>query len=444
MFLKYKNTVFFFFLFLISSIVFLSRQIQINYIKKFPDNNYIFTDPILSNPDAYYFLAQIKNQLINESSLFEKLFSNDLLTFIYIFLFNILDSISLPELIVISSPYFVLLTFISIYLFFSSIVNRKLAIIISFSSILSEIFFFRSSVLFFFIDVLIIFFYFIALFNLSLFFNKNLSQKQFYLVSISFLINFILFSFHYLENIFPILFILSLTYIFILIDQKKINKFIILLFFFIVTYLFYGDIFLVDDFLSKNETYSSIKLNDNSSLISQAESVSELKILNLFQLENVLFTINTYGLLSLLSFIGIIIYIKNNLLKIILFFPFLVFFYGTLTSGVRFLIYVAPFIYFGLFYLIHYVLKKLLAKYQIKIEHLSYFFYLLAICFIWKISFASCIGNFSIACKQKYSPKPYFNKNIVKGILKFNNINEKYNIITSPDYGYLIDYYTAI
>ena len=87
MILKYKNTVFFFFLFLISSIVFLSRQIQINYIKKFPDNYYIFTDPILSNPDAYYFLAQIKNQLVNESSLFEKLFSNDLLTFIYIILF---------------------------------------------------------------------------------------------------------------------------------------------------------------------------------------------------------------------------------------------------------------------------------------------------------------------------------------------------------------------
>jgi len=442
MYNKFKNIQFIFFFFIIASLVFLSRQIQINYIKKFSDKFYIFTDPILSNPDGYHFLTQIKNQLINESSLTEKLFSNDLLTFIYVFLSSLFSNISLPELIMVSSPFFVLLTFVSIYFFFNSIVDKKLALLISFTSILSEVFYFRSSALFFDTDVLIIFFYFIILFNVSLFFKKNLTSNQFYLFSIFFFLNYILFSYHYLESIFPILYIILLVYIFLLIDQKKISKFLVLLLYFLITYFFYGDIFLIDEFLRKNEVYSSIRSNDQFNLITQAESVSELKILNLFELEKVLFRFNSYGLLSILSFIGIKIYIKNNLSKIILFFPFLVFLYGTLTSGIRFLIYVAPFIYFGLFYIINHVSKKLLEKYKIKTELFSYFFYSVIIFFIWNFSFASCSEGFSINCKQKYSPNPYFDKNIIKGILKFNNIDEEYNIITSPDYGYLIDYYT--
>ena len=442
MYNKFENIQFIFFFFIIASLVFLSRQIQINYIKKFSDKFYIFTDPILSNPDGYHFLTQIKNQLINESSLTEKLFSNDLLTFIYVFLSSLFSNISLPELIMVSSPFFVLLTFVSIYFFFNSIVDKKLALLISFTSILSEVFYFRSSALFFDTDVLIIFFYFIILFNVSLFFKKNLTSNQFYLFSIFFFLNYILFSYHYLESIFPILYIILLVYIFLLIDQKKISKFLVLLLYFLITYFFYGDIFLIDEFLRKNEVYSSIRSNDQFNLITQAESVSELKILNLFELEKVLFRFNSYGLLSILSFIGIKIYIKNNLSKIILFFPFLVFLYGTLTSGIRFLIYVAPFIYFGLFYIINHVSKKLLEKYKIKTELFSYFFYSVIIFFIWNFSFASCSEGFSINCKQKYSPNPYFDKNIIKGILKFNNIDEEYNIITSPDYGYLIDYYT--
>ena len=131
----------------------------------------------------------------------------------------------------VSSPFFVLLTFVSIYFFFNSIVDKKLALLISFTSILSEVFYFRSSVLFFDTDVLIIFFYFIILFNLSLFFKKNLTSNQFYLFSIFFLLNYILFSYHYLESIFPIIYIILLVYIFLLIDQKKISKFLVLLFF---------------------------------------------------------------------------------------------------------------------------------------------------------------------------------------------------------------------
>ena len=305
MYNKFKNIQFIFFFFIIASLVFLSRQIQINYIKKFSDKFYIFTDPILSNPDGYHFLTQIKNQLINESSLTEKLFSNDLLTFIYVFLSSLFSNISLPELIMVSSPFFVLLTFVSIYFFFNSIVDKKLALLISFTSILSEVFYFRSSALFFDTDVLIIFFYFIILFNVSLFFKKNLTSNQFYLFSIFFFLNYILFSYHYLESIFPILYIILLVYIFLLIDQKKISKFLVLLLYFLITYFFYGDIFLIDEFLRKNEVYSSIRSNDQFNLITQAESVSELKILNLFELEKVLFRFNSYGLLSILSFIGI-------------------------------------------------------------------------------------------------------------------------------------------
>ena len=70
---KYENKIFIFVFFFTSLLVFLSRQIQINYINKFPKKFYIFKDPIL-NPDGYFFLNNIKNQLINNIGFFEKLF----------------------------------------------------------------------------------------------------------------------------------------------------------------------------------------------------------------------------------------------------------------------------------------------------------------------------------------------------------------------------------
>ena len=165
---KYKNKIFIFIFFFTSSLVFLSRQIQINYINKFPQKFFLFNDPIL-NPDGYYYLTNIKNQLINNIGFFETLFSKDLLTLIYVFLFNILDNRTVPEIVMLSSPYFVLLSFFGIFFFFKSISDKNLALLVSFSFIVSVIFLDRSSVLFFDTDTLNIFFTFFILFILSSF-----------------------------------------------------------------------------------------------------------------------------------------------------------------------------------------------------------------------------------------------------------------------------------
>ena len=120
---KYENIIFIFVIFFTSSLVFLSRQIQINYINKFPKKFFIFNDPIF-NPDGYYFLTNIKNQLINNIGFFEKFFSKDLLTLIYLFLFDLLGDRTLPEIVMLTSPYFVLVTFFGIFFFFKSIIGK--------------------------------------------------------------------------------------------------------------------------------------------------------------------------------------------------------------------------------------------------------------------------------------------------------------------------------
>ena len=442
---KSTRDIFYSILFLIVTLlVFLSRQIQVNHIKKYNEKFYLFNDPILGNPDSYFFLKKIKDNLLSQSNFLEKIFDYDLLTSIYTFLFYFNNQLTLPELIVLSSPFMVVLAFISIFIFFFSLSDKNLALFTSLSYSISTIFFLRSFVLFFDTDVLNIFFYFVILFNFNLYFQKDLSRNKFYLISLIFIFNYSLFSFHYPQNIFPIIYLISLIYIFFIIDQKKIDKIIIVFLFFLSTYLFYDDFLLLDDFLLKYLRYSSFHIVEDSGIVSLAESVSELKVLNIFEVEKILFRFNSFGFFSILSMTGIFFFLKNNKIKIILFLPFFVFLYGTFTNGIRYLIYCAPFIYFGFFYLLKYFFNYLIKRTIFYNLYFEFIFKILLIIFIWKISLASCEKSFSINCKQKFPIKSYFDRQIVKGILKLNNNLQPYNVITSPDYGYLIDYYTNV
>ena len=116
---KSTRDIFYSILFLIVTLlVFLSRQIQVNHIKKYNEKFYLFNDPILGNPDSYFFLKKIKDNLLSQSNFLEKIFDYDLLTSIYTFLFYFNNQLTLPELIVLSSPFMVVLAFISIFIFF--------------------------------------------------------------------------------------------------------------------------------------------------------------------------------------------------------------------------------------------------------------------------------------------------------------------------------------
>ena len=101
---KSTRDIFYIFLFLIVAfLVFLSRQIQVNYIKKYNETFYLFNDPILGNPDSYFFLKKIKDNLLSQSNFLEKMFDYDLLTSIYSFLNYFNNQIFLT--IVLSSPH---------------------------------------------------------------------------------------------------------------------------------------------------------------------------------------------------------------------------------------------------------------------------------------------------------------------------------------------------
>ena len=133
-------------------------------------------------------------------------------------------------------------------------------------------------------------------------------------------------------------------------------------------------------------------------------------------------------------------FIKNNLKKFIFLIPFFIFGYLSLTKGMRFLIYTAPYIYFGVFYLLNFIANKfkVISSYKISKKVIYIFLFIL----IWENSFASCKSYFKGQCNQTSNIKPYFNKNIVKGIIRINNFSESFNIISAWDYGYLIDFYS--
>ena len=66
---------------------------------------------------------------------------------------------------------------------------------------------------------------------------------------------------------------------------------------------------------------------------------------------------------------------------------------------------------------------------------------LILIFFVWNFYFVSC-SKYFVNCTLKNKIEPYFNVKLIKGLIKFNQIDNDYNIISSLDYGYLIDYYT--
>ena len=133
---------------------------------------------------------------------------------------NVFHKINLIELALISTPYTVILVFFSIYLFFSFLSNKYLAILTSLIFSLSNIFLTRSSALYFDTDIFNVFFLFIILFILNFFFKKNLNRKQFYTISITLVLVNVLFIFHYPKAIFSKIFLIILGIIF-LIERKK-------------------------------------------------------------------------------------------------------------------------------------------------------------------------------------------------------------------------------
>ena len=439
MFKKYENNFFIFIFFFTSILVFFSRYLQIIFVRKNKEQFYLFEDPIFINPDAYYYLGTIKNKILDNTSFFEKLLSDNFLSSLFLILHGVFNNSNILEIIMLSQPYLVVITFLSIFLFFSSLTNRFIALLISFVFILSDLFIARSSVLFFDTDIFNIFYFFSILYIISLYFREDLSRKNFYLYSLIILILFSLFCFHYPKSFFSILFFFILLFSFFLIKQRKVDIFVVLFIYILISLSFYGN-GLIENTASINKVYSSGQVIDSNKSISISSSVSELKLLSILEIEKLLFYKSFSGLFLLLSLGGIVLYFKNNLKKFIFFIPFFLFSYLSLTKGMRFLIYTSPYIYFGVFYLLNLISYKFKTIFGYKISKKVIYVFLFVL--IWQNSFASCKNYFKGQCSQTSNIKPYFNKNIVKGIIRIKNFSDSFNIISAWDYGYLIDFYS--
>ena len=321
MFKKYENNFFIFIFFFTSILVFFSRYLQIIFVRKNKEQFYLFEDPIFINPDAYYYLGTIKNKILDNTSFFEKLLSDNFLSSLFLILHGVFNNSNILEIIMLSQPYLVVITFLSIFLFFSSLTNRFIALLISFVFILSDLFIARSSVLFFDTDIFNIFYFFSILYIISLYFREDLSRKNFYLYSLIILILFSLFCFHYPKSFFSILFFFILLFSFFLIKQRKVDIFVVLFIYILISLSFYGN-GLIENTASINKVYSSGQVIDSNKSISISSSVSELKLLSILEIEKLLFYKSFSGLFLLLSLGGIVLYFKNNLKKFIFLFPF--------------------------------------------------------------------------------------------------------------------------
>lgn len=255
MFKKYENNFFIFIFFFTSILVFFSRYLQIIFVRKNKEQFYLFEDPIFINPDAYYYLGTIKNKILDNTSFFEKLLSDNFLSSLFLILHGVFNNSNILEIIMLSQPYLVVITFLSIFLFFSSLSNKFIALLSSFIYTLSDLFIARSSVLFFDTDTFNIFYFFSILYVISLYFKEDLSRKNFYLLSLIVLILFFLFSFHYSKSVFSILFFFILSFSFFFIKQRKVDLFVVLFLFILISLFFYGN-GLIESTLTINEVYS--------------------------------------------------------------------------------------------------------------------------------------------------------------------------------------------
>lgn len=437
---KFENLYFLFIFLLSSALVFLSRQFQINYIKKNESIFYVFNEPVFINPDAYSYFSIIKKKLLEPSLTIYSYFNDEFLVSLYLVLTNVFHKINLIELALISTPYTVILVFFSIYLFFSFLSNKYLAILTSLIFSLSNIFLTRSSALYFDTDIFNVFFLFIILFILNFFFKKNLNRKQFYTISITLVLVNVLFIFHYPKAIFSKIFLIILGIIFLIERRNVKDNFIVFIFFLLsIVYFYSGNI--ISSSLSKYNTYSTSQIVDLDSLISVSDTVMELKTYSITDIEKFLFLKEFNGLLILISLIGILVYLYFNKKKIILFLPFIFFSYLTITSGIRFLLFAAPFLYFGLIFFFFFIFERINKKISKKISIFYKVVPLILIFFVWNFYFVSC-SKYFVNCTLKNKIEPYFNVKLIKGLIKFNQIDNDYNIISSLDYGYLIDYYT--
>ena len=442
---KYKSNTYFFIFFLFTLLlVFLSRSIQTNFIKENSSLFFIFNEPIFTNPDAYFFLNNIKEQILSETSFFEKIFSNDLLTGIFVFIYYQVENTSLPEIVFILSPYFVILCFFSTFFFFNSLSkNNYLALLTSFAFILSNIIVTRSSALYFDTDILNLFLFFLIIYFISKLFKKNLARRELFFFSFLIIFFNFLFIHHYPKPIFSLIFLFMIIVIFGVISNKKLDKLVIVILFLAsILFAFNGLDKFFNDLLNKLVVYTNAqnKLpSENSSVI---ETVGELKRYSLYEIEKFLFSKNMGGFGLFLSIFGIGIFCNSNKKKIILFTPLVIFSYLTYKFGIKFIIYIIPYLYFGFFHSIYFFLTFINKRLKNKLSKFDPLILFLGIFFTWNLSIASCQNLISFDCKTKFPIDPYFNKEIVKGIIKFNNLDHDYNIITSLDYGHLISYYS--
>ena len=157
---KIENIYFVFIFFLTTILVFLSRQLQINFVKKYENIFYVYNEPVFTNPDSYLYFSKIKKILLQPTINFQNYFNFEFLVSLYLILINIFRTLNLTELALVSTPYIIVLVFWSIYLFFSSFINKYAALFISLISCLSNVFLTRSSSLSFDTDPFNIFFYF--------------------------------------------------------------------------------------------------------------------------------------------------------------------------------------------------------------------------------------------------------------------------------------------
>ena len=357
------------------------------------------------------------------------------MTFYYIF-----DGLNLPELVFLSSPYFVILLFLSIFFLFKNISNKYLAVLVSFLTLFSSVIFFRTSVLFLDTDVLNLTFFFLILFLISLLLDKEVHLKNYYIILISIILLNQIFAFHYPKPIFSIIFFIMTTFSVFLTKIGNKQKLIFLSLFFLTILARYGFSFYQET-IDLLLTYQGGQIISETTGNSLSSSVSELKLYSIFEIEKFIFYRNYYGVAIIFSLVGLLIFLLQKKSKIILFLPFIVFTYLTFNIGIRFIVYVIPFFYFGFLYTVYYSFYLLKQKVGFSSEILEIVFSILIIFYIWN-NYYLLKGLFYKKVEINYTYKPYFNKEIVKGIIKTNNISNDYNLYTAWDYGYLISYYS--
>ncbi len=418
-----KNIIYF------SSLIFI---VSLTYILKFKDlKNFSNKENVLSCFDCYWY-ARISKEILNDIYTRIDYLRNvpdftvnakySYLSSVFTAYFSKIFNIDLSTLFLFFPPLLSVLFIIPLMFWIKRFAPIHVFIAGAMLGNFNFIYFDRTVLGRFDTDFLILFFVFLIILLITL--TSETTGKKSYIYLIITGIAFNIFMWWYYKPLFAILFSLSLLFGLVLFNKKSKKEIIIK---FIIFFLLINPVTIFEGLNITNYIYGYFfKMNDSVLPINITVSIAELQNLNFKQF--VYLTTDNY-LTVILAFIGLFLLFMKKFKYMMIALPILLIGLASFKSGMRFIMYISPFLGMGLGFIV-YLFFKLISDRYIVLKRPILIFGLIFVAFI------------SFPAKRLYNEfRPLLSNTLFNDYKKLKEITETNSYIwTWWDFGDPIEY----